>query len=90
MIRQPTRVKFEGQNGVTVPIEESTERWSEINLDDGSTLRMKPVVTRVIRLEDKYDADGSPIYVVQSTSILTVEPPQELCKPEPMSSGSVQ
>ena len=80
MVSQPRRVTFKGQDGVAVPIEESTERWSEVGLDDGSTRRIKPVVTPVIRLENKYDVDGSRVYVVQSTNILAVDapPPKDL------------
>ena len=90
MTRRPRRVEFEGQAGATVRIEDSTERWSDVSLEDGSILRIKPVVTGVIRLENKYDAAGSPVYVVQSTNVLAVDAPEEVCKPASMSSDRVQ
>jgi hypothetical protein len=31
-------------NGVEVPVEESTERWSEYKLEDGSIIRLKQVL----------------------------------------------
>ena len=58
--------------GTVVEVTQSIERFSEINLEDGSTLRMKPVVTEVIRLDGQWDKDGNPAYVVKSTNVLVV------------------
>ncbi len=90
MTRRTKRVKFKGDTGVVDAIQESTERWTEITLDDGSVLRLKPVVTRAIRLEGKFDGDGSPIDVVQSANVLTVDAPERLCKAASASLGQVQ
>ena len=90
MTRRTKRVKFKGDTGVVVPIQESTERWTEITLDDGSILRLKPVVARAIRLEGKFDGEGSPIYVVQSANVLTVDTLQRLCGGAPAPLGQVQ
>ena len=70
MIGHPRRIECEGRIGVVVPIEESVGRWSEIRLDDGSARRMKPVGTRVMRVDDRYDVDGSPSCLVQAASIV--------------------
>ena len=67
--------------GTVVEVTQSIERFSEINLDDGSILRMKPVVTEVVRIDGQWDNDGNPAYVVKSTNVLVVvESPQELRK----------
>ena len=58
--------------GTVVEVTQSIERFSEINLEDGSTLRMKPVVTEVIRLDGQWDKDDNPAYVVKSTNVLVV------------------
>ena len=81
MQEQKARIKVQGQikHGRLVPIQESTERWTELRLEDGTTIRMKPVATRVVRLPRQYDGNGSPIYVVQSTNVLDVAAPEHLC-----------
>ena len=44
--------------GVIVDVEVATERFSDVNLNDGTRLRIKPVVVEAIRLDDQYDVDG--------------------------------
>ena len=55
-----------------VAVAESTERWSEVKLEDGSVLRLKPVVLSAIRLAEKYDQDGNPIYSVKVNQVMAV------------------
>jgi hypothetical protein len=54
------------------------EHWNEYLLDDGTALKMKLVVTEVIRLEGHYDAAGNPVYVVNSTNVVSADAPDEL------------
>jgi hypothetical protein len=69
------RVKVQLQGGlvdaVSVPIEEVTERWTDIRLAEGTTLRLKSVILSVARAIDKYDQDGNPLYAIKSSSIMT-------------------
>jgi hypothetical protein len=58
--------------GFDVPITESTEKWSEIHLEDGSILRIKPNVISVIRITGQYDQDGNPLYALKSSQVMTV------------------
>ena len=44
--------------GVVVEVDVSTERFSDISLNDGTRLRIKPVVTEAIRLDDQWDTEG--------------------------------
>jgi len=64
-----------------VAINQSSEYFNQYFLDDGTVLRMKLVATRVLRLEDRYDNDGSPVYFVQSTNVLSVDAPHHLKRP---------
>jgi len=48
------------------------EDFNEYQLTDGTTLRMKTVVTDVVRVEGELSPDGTPIYQVRSTSIVRV------------------
>lgn len=58
--------------GTLVSVEESVERWTELKLADGSVLRIKPQVIRVIRANGKYDPEGNPLYVVQGGQMMVV------------------
>lgn len=55
-----------------VAVIESVERFSEIRLDDGTTLRIKPAIVQVFRANDRWDGDGNPVYVVRSQNVLSV------------------
>ena len=62
------KVEFQGALHDAVPIEanQSSEHWNQYLLDDGSTLKLKAVVTNVYRLLGVYKDDGDPIYVIKS------------------------
>jgi len=50
---------------------EAAENWSEYRLADGSTIKLKNVVSRILRLVDRKRDDGSPFFVVEGSAILT-------------------
>jgi hypothetical protein len=72
------KVKFQmpGQaapvDAVEVAVAESTERWSEVHLEDGTVLRLKPVVVGAIRVDGQYDQDGNPVYSLKVNQIMIV------------------
>jgi hypothetical protein len=59
-------------DGVDVPIEESTERWSEIKLEDGTTIRVKMTVVAVGRADSMYDDKGNPMYSIDMTPNVSI------------------
>jgi hypothetical protein len=59
-------------DGTDVPLIESVERWTELKLEDGTVLRVKPVITSVIRLDGQYDPQGNPMYAVQGGQTLAL------------------
>jgi hypothetical protein len=64
--------------GEDVDFEEKEEHWNVYKLSDGTTLKVKLVLTVVKRLK-KYQPDGSPIYVISSQNIVrAVNVPKEL------------
>ena len=68
--------------GEVVSIEGSYERYSDIELADGSVIRIKANPTRVIRVQGHWDNDGNPLYVVSHQAILLVKSaPDSLKKP---------
>lgn len=58
--------------GIDVPVSESTERWSEFKLDDGSVLKVKMTLMSAVRVDGRYDQEGNPFYVVKGQPIVTV------------------
>lgn len=56
------------------------EHWNEYLLDDGSVVKLKQVMTSVVRVEGEYDPSGAPVYLAQSTNIMAVSAPDELRK----------
>lgn len=59
--RKPTVVKIKAIVG---------EDWNEYELEDGSVIRTKTVITKVLRLDGYFDPYGNPVYVVQSQMIV--------------------
>lgn len=67
--------------GVDVPVVETTERWSEVKLGDGTIFRIKPLVAAVTRLEGKYDPEGNPMYALKAGHSMVLDSvPQDLRK----------
>ncbi len=59
----------------------SAEHWNEYLLNDGSVVKLKTVVTDVLEMDGKFDAEGNPIYVIKSTQVVSVSPSERARKP---------
>ena len=75
-------IKWHGRDaeGLEVRFKSNREEWNEYSLEDGSSLRMKAVVSEIIRLNGEYDAEGNPVYIVKSANMLVVKSPDNLKK----------
>jgi hypothetical protein len=51
-----------------------------LSLEDGSSLTMKVVPTKVVRLRDKYSSSGEPVYLVSVTPAVAASVPVELMR----------
>lgn len=56
----------------------SGEHWNEYLVDDGTVVRIKLVVTEILRLEGQYDPQGNPLYRMTSTNVMSVSAPENL------------
>lgn len=66
-------------DGVEVPIRESSERWSEFVLEDGSVVRSKLAVMSFTRVDGEFDPDGNPVYITKATPLqIVVNSPEAL------------
>jgi hypothetical protein len=59
-------------DGSEVGVAESTEKWSEVTLEDGTVIRIKPSVISAIRMDGQYDPEGNPVYAVKANHIVTI------------------
>ena len=53
-----------------IPFTGSGEMAHSLLLDDGTVLRVKVVITEVLRLEGQTDALGRPAYILQSATLI--------------------
>jgi len=67
-------------DGIDTAFKINKEEWNEYQLEDGTNLRIKCVVSEVYRIPDAYDDEGNPIYVVKSGNILNVKSPDHIKK----------
>ena len=51
------------------------EPWSVYRLEDGTTFKMKLVVSDVLKLPSQDPVTGLPQLIVRSSNIISVEPP---------------
>jgi hypothetical protein len=64
--------------GQDIDFEEEKEHWNVYKLKDGTTLKIKLIVTGIKRLK-KHNTDGTPLYVVNSQNVVrAIDIPKEL------------
>lgn len=56
--------------GFEIPVRESTERWSIVTLDDGTVMRVKVSVMAAVRIENEWDKDHNPLYVLKAAPMM--------------------
>lgn len=87
MVEKRIKVPFPPPSGPMVDasevqVRESNDRWSEVTLEDGTVMRVKPNVMSAVRLDGQYDPDGNPMYGIKAAPVVTiVSSPDHLRKP---------
>ena len=71
-IPTPTGTIIEGEE---IQFKTQSEPWCSYQLEDGYIIRIKLVVTQIIKTSQK-DADGNPVYVARSSNVMAVSPPE--------------
>lgn len=76
------RVKLGDQTveGTLMPFQTQTENFNEYLVEDGTVIHIKLVVAEVLRVDGMFDEQGNPIYVLNSTNVVSISPPDELLK----------
>jgi hypothetical protein len=82
-MNQKKRINFKGKEvEVTVlSFQVGGEHWNEYLVDDGTVIRMKTVATEINRIDQEYDEEGNPVYLVKSTNVVNVSAPEKLRGP---------
>lgn len=57
------------------------EEWNEYQVEDGFSVRVKLVVSSILKTNER-DNQGNPVYIVQSTNIVKVMPPETYTRKE--------
>ncbi len=71
------------QNGEEVDFDVLKEDWNSYKLKDGTTLKVKLVLAGVVRIPNKYDPLGNPVYMIKSTNVVRVMDVPEAYKQKP-------
>lgn len=76
------KINFQGQvrDAISVDFEADKETFSTYILHDGSSLKIKAVLTEVMRVEDVYAPNGDPVYLIQAAQVMSVSAPDSLRK----------
>src|SRR6266571_3981535 len=61
-----------------IDFEAKAEPWSTYELTDGTTLKVRVILTGVLRIEGEYDQSGNPIYVVSSQTVIQANAPKKM------------
>ena len=85
MPEEKVTLNMGGKQVQATPIEvnQSSEKWNEYLLEDGTVLKMKLVLKKVFRVDGEFDEEGNPVYVMQSTNVTSISAPGELKKKLP-------
>ena len=70
------------KDGVEVQVKESTERWTEVELEDGTVVRLKASLLGAVRIEGEWDPEGNPAYALKvSPNVIIASTPDDLRRP---------
>lgn len=65
--------------GTKLDFQTNKEEWNGYKLEDGTIMKFKSVVVKVVRTEE-YNKFGEPIYIVNSQNMVSASVPKKLMK----------
>lgn len=80
MAKRKVKLNFNGKEveAEIIDINQSSEKWNEYLLDDGTSVRMKLVLQKAYKILGEFDNHGNPIYFFESTNIPTLDCPDDV------------
>ena len=84
-MEKKVQAKLEGKvvDAIELDFKTKKEEWNEYEVIDGTTIRVKLVTSNIVRVQNRYDDEGNPIYLVKSTNVVGVSVPDNLKKEGP-------
>ena len=66
------KVNYQGREVEGTPVDFMCRReeFNEYQLTDGKVIKIKMVVTRIVRLDSEKTPDGKPVYLIQSQNVV--------------------
>ena len=79
MAANKVKIQYAGREVEAAPVEvnQTSEKWNEYLLEDGTVLKMKLILKKIMRVENEFDAEGNPVYVIQTTNVTAVTAPRK-------------
>ncbi len=82
MVKIVSPVSHREVEAVNTDFEAKSEPWVTYDLSDGTVLKIRTLVTGIMRLEGEHDAGGNPVYTVSTQVVIrVVSAPKELRGP---------
>jgi len=82
MVKVVSPLSHREVEAVNVDFEAKSEPWVMYELSDGSVLKVRTLVTGIMRLEGEHDAGGNPLYTVSTQVVIrVVSAPKEIRGP---------
>lgn len=75
-IKTKVMVAGEWVKGEELEFKAPAEDWRDYELEDGTRLKFKTIITKIIRTEKKHPVRNDPIYVVSSHSVVEAVVPE--------------
>jgi hypothetical protein len=74
------KVKLGGQevSGEEIQFEPEREGWNIYLLQDGTTLKIKTVLSDVVRVDGQYAPNGDPLYLITASNLVASNAPENL------------
>ena len=66
------------RDAVQVEVTQSKEPWTEYDLEDGSVLKLRNVLLDCTRVDNEYDQEGNPIYLLRVNGVVNIIAPPNL------------
>jgi hypothetical protein len=69
-------IKWRGEDstGEDIDFKVIKEDWNRYELEDGSIIKVKLIASNFVKLNNEFDEDGNPLYVLKSSNVMIIEP----------------
>jgi len=72
MVKIVSPISHREVEAVNTDFEAKSEPWVTYDLSDGTSLKIRTLVTGILRLEGEHDVGGNPVYTVSTQVVIRV------------------